>query len=97
MLWAKRSGKARFVLGGGHLPDDGIFRYKRSFAPEGVVPFRVGQRILDQGAYDCLLEARSKAATAEGGEWIPQEGFFPAYRSPNVAVRTEDQHPNTNP
>jgi hypothetical protein len=71
MLWAKESGKRRFVLGGGYRPGDGIFRYKRSFAPGGLVPFEVGMRILRPDVYEALV-ARA------GGPREP--GFFPAYR-----------------
>jgi hypothetical protein len=71
MLWAKEAGKRRFVLGGGYEPGDGIFRYKRSFAPHGLVPFEVGMRILRPDVYEALAERASG----------PREpGFFPAYR-----------------
>jgi hypothetical protein len=72
ILWAKRAGKRRFVLGGGYRAEDGIFRYKRSFAPRSLVPFEVGQRILDAALY---TELRARTGTAEG------EDFFPAYRA----------------
>lgn len=68
LLWAKAAGKRRFVLGGGHAPDDGIFRYKRSFAPAGLVPFEVGMRVFDPGRYAELSRGR-------------ETSFFPAYRS----------------
>jgi len=68
MLWAKEAGKRRFVLGGGQQADDGIFRYKRSFAPHGLVPFEVGMRIFDAGRYTELSRGRETT-------------FFPAYRS----------------
>ena len=42
IVWAMERGLREFVLGGGYLPDDGIFRYKRSFAPSGCVPFSLG-------------------------------------------------------
>jgi hypothetical protein len=72
ILWAKAAGKSRFVLGGGYESDDGIFRYKRSFAPHGLVPFRVGRRVLEPQLYRELTES-------VGG---PREaGYFPAYRS----------------
>jgi hypothetical protein len=69
--WAKAAGKRRFVLGGGFEADDGIFRYKRSFAPDGLVPFEIGTRILRPDAYDELTKHA-------GGPREP--GFFPAYR-----------------
>jgi hypothetical protein len=71
MLWAKEAGKRRFVLGGGQQPDDGIFRYKRSFAPHGLVPFEVGMRVLQPDVYEELTRRA-------GGPREP--GFFPAYR-----------------
>ena len=70
--WAEAAGKRRFVLGGGFAADDGIFRYKRSFAPRGLVPFEIGMRVLDHGAYERLTERA-------GGPREPS--FFPAYRA----------------
>jgi hypothetical protein len=68
MLWAKEAGKRRFVLGGGQQADDGIFRYKRSFAPHGLVPFEIGMRIFDHKRYAELSRGRETT-------------LFPAYRS----------------
>ncbi|MGH7383552.1 MAG: GNAT family N-acetyltransferase [Candidatus Rokuibacteriota bacterium] len=81
MLWAKRAGKQRFVLGGGHVPDDGIFRYKRAFAPGGLVPFTVVRRILAPGLYARLVDARILAGLHLDPDWMPERGFFPTYRS----------------
>ena len=72
ILWAKAAGKTRFVLGGGYEPDDGIFRYKRSFAPRGLVPFFVGRRVLDPELYRDLTES-------VGGS--RKSGYFPLYRT----------------
>ena len=69
ILWLKEAGKRRFVLGGGYGESDGIFRYKRSFAPRGLFPFHVGRRVLQPEVYDELV-----ARTGGDGE------FFPAYR-----------------
>jgi hypothetical protein len=71
ILWAKGVGKRRFVLGGGYRPDDGIFRYKRSFAPNGLVPFFVGRRVLQPELYRELTERAGVSADSD---------FFPAYR-----------------
>jgi lipid II:glycine glycyltransferase (peptidoglycan interpeptide bridge formation enzyme) len=72
ILWAKEKGKRRFVLGGGYEDGDGIFRYKRSFAPHGLVPFFVGRRVLQPALYAELTER-------VGGGVDP--AFFPAYRA----------------
>lgn len=75
--WGGTRGLKWFVFGGGFKPGDGIFKYKRSFAPEGVMPFRIGTRVFDAEAYGGLVEQR---ASASGGGWRQQTGFFPAYR-----------------
>lgn len=70
--WGAENGYRQFVLGGGYGADDGIFRYKKSFAPGGVVQFYTGQAILSQEAYDYLLSLRGD---------LPESGFFPRYRA----------------
>ncbi len=82
ILWGCQSGKQAFVLGGGYDGDDGIFRYKKSFAPEGIVPFRVARQIYDPAMYDRLMERRRRWEAGRAGAWSPQAGFFPAYRAP---------------
>lgn len=77
MRWGQDHGKRAFVLGGGYQPDDGIYRYKTSFAPDGQVPFRVGTRIHDAARYAALVERR-RALAAD--DWTPARSFFPAYR-----------------
>lgn len=70
--WGRQSGKKRYVLGGGAQPGDGIERYKRSFAPGGIVEFTTGQRVLDPGRYEELVASRGVST---------ETSFFPAYRS----------------
>ena len=72
ILWARGAGKRNFVLGGGYREDDGIFRYKRSFAPHGLTPFFAGQRILEPELYRRLTEQRGAEAATD---------YFPAYRA----------------
>lgn len=79
--WAKRAGRTRFVLGGGYTPDDGIFKYKRAFAPDGLVPYFVGTRVLDPVRYDALLAAHEAHARSIDPAWTRDAGFFPAYRT----------------
>ena len=81
ILWAKGYGKRRFVLGGGNLPEDGIFRHKKSFSPSGCVPFHVGRRVLDQDLYATLVDRKRRWALSGGREWDPRPGYFPEYRA----------------
>lgn len=75
MRWAASHGRRWFVLGGGFEPGDGIFRYKRAFAPTGIRPFAVGTRITNPASYSRLVANRQ----SERNEPVRQ-GFFPAYR-----------------
>jgi CelD/BcsL family acetyltransferase involved in cellulose biosynthesis len=80
--WGRDQGKRSFVLGGGYQPGDGIFRYKRAFAPDGVVPFSVGRLVFDPEGYQQLVEARRAWEAARGRDWRPAPGFFPEFRAP---------------
>ncbi|MEN6372099.1 MAG: GNAT family N-acetyltransferase [Armatimonadota bacterium] len=81
MRWAKNRGKHWFVLGGGYCPEDGIFRYKQSFAPSGCVPFYVGKRVFRQDLYDGLVQKKRLLLAKKGQKWIPKPVFFPCYRA----------------
>lgn len=74
--WGMAGGKTSFVLGGGYHPDDGIYRYKRAFAPDGAVAFKVGCRTFDAKAVEGLVEMRSARESA----WSPAKDYFPPYR-----------------
>nr|WP_245204247.1 GNAT family N-acetyltransferase [Ammoniphilus resinae] len=73
--WAKEKGLKRFILGGGYGADDGIYKYKKSFAPNGVYDFYVGKKIFDREKYNELVKIRSKEE-----EFNPGTSFFPLYR-----------------
>lgn len=66
----KARGCEYFLLGGGTQPDDGIFQFKKAYAPEGVLPSRIGGTIWDQDAYQQLREAMTAAGVA-----IPEKRF----------------------
>lgn len=66
----KGMGCEYFLLGGGTHPDDGIFQFKKAYAPEGVLPSRIGGTIWDHDTYRQLREAMTAAGIA-----IPQNRF----------------------
>lgn len=70
--WGIEHSYKRFVLGGGYGSDDGIFRYKKSFAPDGIVQFYTGQAVFDEDKYERLISIRGK---------MPDSAFFPRYRT----------------
>jgi len=73
--WAKSKGLKRFILGGGYGEDDGIFKYKKSFAPNGLCNFYIGKRIFSEEKYKELVNIRCN----EDGFNIDTQ-FFPKYR-----------------
>ncbi len=52
--WARDAGLSSFLLGGGPAGQDGIFEFKRSFAPDGVIRFSMAWRVHDRALYDVL-------------------------------------------
>lgn len=81
ITWAKNKGLKQFVLGGGYTPNDGIYQYKKGFAPDGVMPFSVGSDIFIPRSYQELLDSR-RTYERERGRVLKAEGFFPEYRAP---------------
>lgn len=72
------AGREHYVLGGGYQAGDGIFRYKKGFDADGVVPFTGIQLVGDRARYDEL----SRAAAALRAVEDTASAFFPAYRQP---------------
>ena len=81
ILWGMENKKERFVLGGGYQDDDGIFKYKRAFAPEGILPFYLGTKITNENLYNQLIQAKKDFNTTKGQVWEPIQGFIPGYRT----------------
>jgi len=66
----KERGCDYFLLGGGSKPDDGIFKFKKSYAPNGVFPSKIGGVIWNQPAYQQIKEDMLCA-----GIEVPQNRF----------------------
>jgi hypothetical protein len=60
----KDRGCEHFLLGGGARAEDGIFNFKKAYAPEGVLPSRVGGTIWDHQAYERLKHELPSAGVA---------------------------------
>lgn len=78
IIWARERGISNYVLGGGYTPEDGIYRYKLSFAPGGEYCFYTGQRITNANKYKELIDIKKNSLN---GAWQPRDGYFPQYRS----------------
>lgn len=72
--------KSWYVLGGGYAPDDGIFRYKRSFAPGGVVPYYTFRCVSSPDLYARTARLAGQARAGVGAD-VLEADFFPSYRS----------------
>lgn len=71
--WSKETGHTAFILGGGYGADDGIYRYKKAFAPGDDVPFYVGRSVFNEAVYKQLVAEREKAGRFN-------TNYFPLYR-----------------
>jgi hypothetical protein len=75
--WCAENGLRHFVIGGGlGGQDDGIFRYKKSFAPHGATDFSIGEWRVQPEEYGRLVAERS----AREPGWAPAPGAYPSYR-----------------
>jgi len=81
--WGIEHEKANCVLGGGYDGYDGVYQFKKKFAPSGVVPFMVGKQIFDSKEYQSLCEKRRNYEMAQGRRWDSNGAYFPASRSHN--------------
>lgn len=57
----KQRGCAYYLLGGGQRADDGVYRYKLAYAPDGAMPSRIGGDIYLKDRYDDLRERMTAA------------------------------------
>jgi serine/alanine adding enzyme len=73
--WCKDAKLKFFVLGGGTSIDDGITRYKKSFAPSLSADFYIGKKIHNKEIYDILTQKRS-----ENDPFDNNTKYFPKYR-----------------
>lgn len=76
--WAYNKGIKNFILGGGYGgEDDGIYRYKKSFAPnDGIYDFCIGKNIFNKKIYNKLVNIRKK-----DGNLDMNSSYFPLYRA----------------
>lgn len=92
-LWGVQNDKKAFLLGGGYGgQEDGIFKYKRTFSPEGVVPFYLMRMTHDADAVEDLCQMRRQWGAAHRTEWNPATGFFPPYRAKTIEIVNEGSH-----
>jgi len=75
ILWAKNKGSHYYLLGGGYKPNDGIYKFKKKFAPNNSVDFFVGKKIINQPIYDELSTQVLRQNP------LINKDYFPLYRA----------------
>ena len=94
IAWGHQQGYARFVLGGGLKPGDGLFQFKRAFEPGGLMDFCVRRIVWNNEQYDLLVTDREKWEVEQGRTWQPEPGFFPAYRAESATEEPGSPSPD---
>ena len=75
-LWGSANGFHTLYLGGGvGSGEDNLLRFKKNFYKGELSRFHIGKRILDENAYQKLLDIRKNSSSV-----IENTSFFPAYR-----------------
>lgn len=76
--WGIEQGFKTFHLGGGvGSGEDSLFKFKKAFNKHSSNQFSIGYDIVDQEAYDKLIEIRKEKDTG----FNPNSSFFPLYRA----------------
>ena len=76
ILWGKKNGMKKYVLGGGYEVYDRLYDYKLSFEPKGVYSFKVGKRIFNKKIYNLITDK----VLADKSEEEIERNYFPLYR-----------------
>jgi len=72
----KDRGFVKYIFGGGHNGEDGIYLHKKGYARNGDYPFYVGKKVHDPIIYEKLIELRKAF-----GDFDMETSFFPKYRA----------------
>jgi hypothetical protein len=81
ITWCRNAGKKVLILGGGYRGADGILAFKKTFAPNGEVAFRVGKRTYDAALCERMADERRSWEKQRGNDWNPDPQYFPVYRA----------------
>lgn len=74
--WLKDKGLTKYILGGGHKGEDGIYFHKKGFARNGDHPFYVGKKVHDPIIYKKLIDLHKTF-----NDFDMETSFFPKYRA----------------
>lgn len=80
--WMRINNKEFYILGGGVRKNDGIFKFKKSFFPNDVVPFYTGRKVINNEVYLYLVDEYKKKIKEikEVENFNCESDYFPIYR-----------------
>lgn len=58
--WGSVNGFCEFHLGGGNMPEDSLFKFKKSFNKKGLLDFYIGRNIFNNKIFEYLIDIRKK-------------------------------------
>ena len=87
--------KVSYVLGGGYMRNDGIFRYKKSFDPDGIREFQGIHIVADTKTYESLVHDQKSRMLSANPQSVIDSQFFPEYRA-SIQSPTVPQFPAAN-
>lgn len=76
--WARTVGFKYFILGGGYGKEDGIYKYKKSFFPDGTTEYFTGRKIICKKKYLELCKI-ANVRSVEDKNW-EECSYFPSYK-----------------
>jgi len=82
--WMRYHNKNFYILGGGLSNNDGIFKFKKSFFPNDVVPFYTGRKVINDEVYSYLTNMYYRKRKEKGcdEDLSNENNYFPLYRKP---------------
>ena len=78
--WGIDQNKNHYVLGGGYRFNDSLFSFKKDFAPNGILPYYIGEKIYNQEVYDAMVNLSEKEQLKRHGLLDRDSKYFPLYR-----------------
>ncbi|WP_299241433.1 NeuD/PglB/VioB family sugar acetyltransferase [uncultured Aquimarina sp.] len=81
MNWARENNYEYYVLGGGRVDQDGLYKYKKSFFPndEDVI-YCTGRKVVDEEKYLELIEQKINDIDSKDIDVYSSVSYFPLYR-----------------
>ena len=89
MKWARKRNISFYVLGGGRLDGDGLYKYKKAFFPnDDDVVYYTGRKVIDPNVYKELIMEINTVSADVIPENIVKSNYFPKYREEQTFIKS---------